>query len=704
MRRLLIVFSLMIVTVQLAWSQVDGAMKRYIKVGSLQSHVTAYGSERAWTGTYYEGLQWPAEYPYQDNSVIKRHWIACQDFTDHRGDYYSYLSNYFVASDVGITLFPMELKQSTRFMPPEIYVDGNELTGIFLNQIDTVDANQIPDRIVTNVVNTYMGLTQERTFLAFSQQYHDNYFIKIFRFTNTGNVDDDPEIELTDSLKGVRIGWGTRYSLGREAGWEVDGAQSYGKYSWVTVRGEDYAQNYTEEITLDDPIKQWIRSGFQWLGQSDLSTWDNIGAPDRGGSGRLASPHHTGVAILHVDVSATDSSDDVNQPVFLGWHAGDQYPTPYLPDPDHVDDYAATYSMLSGNPYPSAGAGGTSRLDEENLESITHRLSPWQTHGYAEGTNLMSSYGPYDLAHGESIVIIEAEGISGINRQLCEEIGARWKAAFDDPTDNGPFTLPDGSSTTDEDEYKNSWVYTGKDSIMLTFSRALRNFDAAYMIPQPPQPPTNFTVESGGDRIYLSWLASPDEGSADFGGYRLFRAIGKPDTTYDEIFACGAGTDHTELVDFFDDTTPVRGQSYYYYIVAFNDGTNNVTQLNPQGSLHSSKFYTMTTEAAVLKRQAVDDLDKIRVVPNPYNIRAAELQYTGEPNKIAFLDIPGQCTIRIFTERGDLIMTIEHNDGSGDESWNLITDHRQTIVSGIYLAHFDLPDGRSAFRKFIVIR
>ena len=131
-----------------------------------------------------------------------------------------------------------------------------------------------------------------------------------------------------------------------------------------------------------------------------------------------------------------------------------------------------------------------------------------------------------------------------------------------------------------------------------------------------------------------------------------------------------------------------------------------MTELNPQGPLHSGPYYTLTTKPATLKREAESDMDKIRVVPNPFNIRRSgtKLDYLGEPNKLMFLDIPGQCTIRIFSERGDLIKTIEHIDGSGDEEWRQITDHRQTIVSGVYLAHFETPDGRSTYRKFMIIR
>jgi hypothetical protein len=105
-----------------------------------------------------------------------------------------------------------------------------------------------------------------------------------------------------------------------------------------------------------------------------------------------------------------------------------------------------------------------------------------------------------------------------------------------------------------------------------------------------------------------------------------------------------------------------------------------------------------------LTRQAGASLEDIRVVPNPIIARNKELQYPGEPDKLAFLDIPGQCTIRIYTERGDLIKTIEHTDGSGDHAWNSNTDYGQVVVSGIYIAVFETPDGQRAIRKFVVIR
>ncbi len=682
-----------------AFGQVQSTEKKYIRIGSLQSHFSAYASERAWNNSYYEGLKWPAEYSKQDNSVIKRFWIATPDFIDADLNEWKALGVYFSAGWAGESLFPVVLKQTARYAPPIVYVDGNNLTAPYADDVDEIVPDQIADRIVTNVVNTILGITVTRTIYAFSQQYHDNYFIKEFTFTNTGNVDYDDEIELNAPVNGLRIGWGTRYSVCRDGAPYIHSHQKWGKHSWCTKRGENYPAHANESITLNNPIVEWIRCGFQWTGQFEDNAWDNLGGPKVLKDGRLSAPHHAGVAILHVDNSAVDSSDNPNQPITLGWHAGDTYPGFSTISRGSENKMIELYSMLSGE--PSGGLGGNERYDEVYMEDYP---DPWLVHNDGGGTNLWVNYGSFDLNPGESIRIVEAEGVSGLNRTLCNEIGKRWKQAYDDPNDQGPFALPNGSSTTDKDEFKNEWFYTGKDSILLTFSRAKRNFDMGYNIPQPPLPPSMFEINSGGDKISLTWAPSESENDSDFGGYKVFRAVGKSDTVYKEIFACGDATNNPQIVNQYDDVDAVRGFSYYYYIVAFNDGSNNNTEANPHGSLSSSKYYTMTTEPAYLRRIAGTKLSDIRIVPNPYYIKAEKIQFPNQPDKIMFYNIPGQCTIKIFTERGDLIKTIEHSDGSGDEAWNSMTDSRQVVVSGLYIAHISTPARESINKKFIIIR
>ena len=108
------------------------------------------------------------------------------------------------------------------------------------------------------------------------------------------------------------------------------------------------------------------------------------------------------------------------------------------------------------------------------------------------------------------------------------------------------------------------------------------------------------------------------------------------------------------------------------------------------------------------------------VVPNPFHIQARQLQFGVDAgaDRIAFYGLPPICTIKIYTERGDLVETIEHTDGSGDELWNCVTSSNQIVVSGIYIGYFEVPQdtyddttgellftkGASAFRKFVIIR
>ncbi len=709
------------VTVLTLWAviglaQVPGGRERWVRIGDLQNQFTACGFERAYTNSEYIGMRWPAEYSNQDNSVIERSWIGATNFTDAKGKVWEKYGVYFDEATVGATTFPVVHRQIAKFARPKVYVDGIDITSPYVTDVDSIDSQIISDRIVDNVVNTSMGLTMHRRVYAFSQQYHDDYFIKVYTYTNTGNTDYDDDIELTASLTGVRIGECPRYSTCREGATKYDNQQSWGKFSWVTKRGEDYVTHYNESITEANPIVDWLRVGLCWAGQSDrYSSWDNIGAPDLTGNGRLCAPQFAAVGILHVDKSASDHTDDPQQPMLLGWHASDAVlEISDQLNPNNAEGLKSLYNFLSGNPYPSAGMGSSNRFWETYTGGdILDTRSPWLIHNDVGGTAMWILYGPFDIPHDSSITIVEVEAINGLSRLQCETIGARWLAAYKNANDKGPFILPDGSATDNLNQYKNAWVYTGMDSVLETVGRAKRAWDVDLNIPQPPLPPKNFSVNSGGDRITLTWSASDSETEPDFVGYKIFRSISKPDTFFQEIYTCPKG------VYQFDDITPVRGFAYYYYIQAYNDGSNNSTgTTNPTGALFSSRFYTRTTEPAYLQRPQGTTMKGIRVVPNPFNISARDYQFTDDSKKIMFYNIPGQCVIKIYTERGELINTIHHTNGSGDEAWNSMTSSRQVVAPGIYIAYIevtrDLYDtasgariwkkGDNTTRKIIIVR
>lgn len=113
------------------------------------------------------------------------------------------------------------------------------------------------------------------------------------------------------------------------------------------------------------------------------------------------------------------------------------------------------------------------------------------------------------------------------------------------------------------------------------------------------------------------------------------------------------------------------------------------------------------------------NLSEIRIVPNPYNISNRSTQFGQDaPDRLAFYNLPPLCIIKIYTENGDLIETLDHSNGSGDELWHSLTSSRQLVVSGLYIAYFEVTEdyhdpvsgqlvykkGDNTVKKFIVIR
>ena len=138
-----------------------------------------------------------------------------------------------------------------------------------------------------------------------------------------------------------------------------------------------------------------------------------------------------------------------------------------------------------------------------------------------------------------------------------------------------------------------------------------------------------------------------------------------------------------------------------------SEASNTQIGLTPAGKLRSSRYYTQTYDPAVLKRPPGTSMDQVRIVPNPFNISADRQLGFGDlsANRLAFFNIPGRCNIKIYSELGELINTIEHRDGSGDAYWDSVTSSNQIVVSGIYIAVIENIDtGENKILKFVIIR
>ena len=97
------------------------------------------------------------------------------------------------------------------------------------------------------------------------------------------------------------------------------------------------------------------------------------------------------------------------------------------------------------------------------------------------------------------------------------------------------------------------------------------------------------------------------------------------------------------------------------------------------------------------------DLSQIRVVPNPY-IVVSKFENLQNVRDIKFMYLPPECTINIYTVSGTLVKTINHVNGEGTLSWNLLSDWNQALSFGVYVYVVEDPFGNKFIDKFALIK
>jgi len=647
--------------------------------------------------------------------------------------------------------FNIDMKVTSKFEPPTVTVDG---LATFDKPIfnDEVNSSMHADRLIYNKVNSILGVTMEQWIRAFSNPYHDNYHIIQYRFTNTGNVDGDATIELPDqTIHNFRVAWINRYNSTYQAA-GLPGGIGWGRPTMNDVIG-DGNKDYDRDF----------RALYAWNGQySSFQQWNTIGAPQvtnagwetaAGDSiGRLAGATFVGRATLHADDQAyssdtpvTSRGDDPAEPTTTNYIGSDDKLTSANSATNRAQMQEEWNLISAGNVYPfhadiveppPAGAGQGGTLDPlEWRERFANQENLPNFNGDAGGISTISGYGPYDLQPGQSVDLVIVEGVDGLSWTHHYVVGYAYNNAFNQyghpGADTVKFSFDEAYNqakqrldtpvlfphdhlnltqlTANNTELtKNEWVMTGRDSLMDMFAMARMNLESGYAIPDPPRPAKTFTVTSGTNKILLDW--TPYGEGPTIQNWEVYRARTSIDSPFVKIKTLDANATH------YEDNTAQRGLEYFYYlqsvgapqdIQVVRDGVTQTINV----PLWSNRYWNQTYAPASLKRPPTGQLSDVRVVPNPYNLASDKnVRWPDRQDKIGFLNVPGFCTIKIFTEVGELIKTIEHSDGSGDEYWSMTTDYNQLVVSGIYLAVIQEKDqqgnatGKQVIRKFTVIR
>lgn len=270
----------------------------------------------------------------------------------------------------------------------------------------------------------------------------------------------------------------------------------------------------------------------------------------------------------------------------------------------------------------------------------------------------------------------------------------------------------------------------GRDSLWANVDAAQELYDRGYQAPHPPPTPTDgmnsltITATPVGRKIKIQWppipdtYVDPDYLVNDLAGYRVYRSTFRnvgPWTLIADI-AKGQETIENGMVTYEDQAT--LGVAYYYGVTSYDTGHDTPwppypTEVTSLSSLESG-MVNANSEPVYPMAATSDNLDDVRVYPNPF-VQHSQLTGPGERYRLEFVNIPGACTIRIYTLAGDLVISFEHDDGSGDESWGSralgdyqVNQFLQYVAPGIYLFHVESKvsgfEGESKVGKFVIIK
>jgi hypothetical protein len=209
--------------------------------------------------------------------------------------------------------------------------------------------------------------------------------------------------------------------------------------------------------------------------------------------------------------------------------------------------------------------------------------------------------------------------------------------------------------------------------------------------PEVPARPVNFTVWNTTLDRPVEFAFRALDGNDGFFSYSL---LGVPPNTF-----------RTSDVIYLFET--VDGQRVPTYVVRFdsNEGdepnVGDVFTVVTRKPFSSRDAYAFSTTASAVDTDAArEQLDAIRVVPNPY-VAAASWERPLPPTvtsgrgerRVDFIHLPAGSRVRIFDVRGALIRELVHDSpiDDGTVSWDLRTRENLETAYGVYFYHVDAP-------------
>jgi len=276
---------------------------------------------------------------------------------------------------------------------------------------------------------------------------------------------------------------------------------------------------------------------------------------------------------------------------------------------------------------------------------------------------------------------------------------------------------------------------------------------------QPPVPSSPdqvrgfFSSFSGGNTVILVWAPSRAESSANWMGFRVrrtiqgitptpFEMVGQHKSRNQVTSACISTAQPCDLSQFhfygtglffkgfhnnlvngqyvlnyppgapasdcdtcwvFADQANLAGFTSQYAVTSI-DTTNFTNSDFTESPIDSSEIVTVQPATP-----PTTNLEHVAVVPNPYR-GSAEWDPSGGENRIHFIHLPANSTVRIFTSNAELVRVLTQNPNAnaggttGELAWDTKNADGRKVVSGIYIYQVESPQGHTTKGHFVIIR
>lgn len=593
------------------------------------------------------------------------------------------------------------------------------------NFIDNTDFNPLlPEEINYVEFNTSTGIKVKQRSMSWSFPGYNDFIIYDYTFVNTGDI-AVPAINQTVHIdqtlnevwfvfhSGIQVSTKGNLNFHYNSDFLSSTAPA-GGFGWHPGAGyTDYyaIENYTPGGNVPDG-RGMLYYSRDYNGGREPVPWDQFGLKSNWQqlltkSGydlpELQDPSAFGFAFLYRTPPEGASNID-----------------PFDADPNHFNIYSDEGDKFKGKTvdFESFGLSPFTMQDmydfalSDKLPLNNGRCYCWYT----------SSFGPYNLAPGDSVRLIVAEIAGVMNlKEVVKGDPNHW--------------YPDSTIADIRKNYE-----AVRNAVKWGVGANVNGIDLAADVPEPPPAPIVRAANSskGSDTAIISiqWDKTAEnaqitdasgqifyDGSTDLSGYRILRGNDKRgiwDTiatiTRDQLN--NFWNPETQLYEF-EDRNLQFGFEYYYYVQAYNSNPKpwtsaNGTLVENLPELASGDYNKTPLTGARPGPVSIKNGWDVFAAPNPY-IEGDPAHSFGDPTprKIEFRNLPEKAIINIYSLSGDLIKTLQHGPDSngnlaGSISWDQRSNSGLLVAPGLYIyvvqSETEGSQGSKTTGKLMIIR